>query len=63
MVIPKIQENKSSNIIKCYLNNSNINRKFYINYNELRCDEKVKKILFKKFLKDFINLFLFQFYV
>ena len=42
-IIPKIQENKSSNIIKCYINNSNIDKKFYINYNELRCDKGSKK--------------------
>ena len=29
MIIPKIQENKSSNIIKCYLNNSNIDKNLY----------------------------------
>ena len=28
MTIPKIQENKLSNIIKCYLNNTNLNRKY-----------------------------------
>ncbi len=38
-VIPKIQENNSSNIVKCYLNDSNVNRKFGIDSKELRCDE------------------------
>ena len=53
MVIPKIQENKSSNIIKCYLNNSNISRKFYINYDELRCDKKGKKDIIQEIFKRF----------
>jgi lipopolysaccharide export system permease protein len=53
MVIPKIQENKSSNIIKCYLNNSNINKKFYINYNELRCDAGSKKDIIQEIFKRF----------
>ena len=63
MIIPKIQENKSSNIVKCYLNNSNISKKFWIDYNELRCNEDIKKILFKKFLKDSTNPFSSHFYV
>ena len=53
MVIPKIQENKSSNIIKCYLNNSNINKKFYINFNELRCDTGSKKDIIQEIFKRF----------
>ena len=53
MVIPKIQENKSSNIVKCYLNNSNINIKFYINYNELRCDAGSKKDITQEIFKRF----------
>ena len=57
MVIPKIQENKSSNIIKCYLNNSNINKKFYINYNELRCDDKGKKDIIQEIFKRFYQPF------
>ena len=52
-IIPKIQENKSSNIIKCYLNNSNINKKFYINYNELRCDAGSKKDITQEIFKRF----------
>lgn len=58
MVIPKIQENKSSNIIKCYLNNSDINKKFYINYNELRCDEGSKKDIIQEIFKRFYLPFL-----
>ena len=57
MVIPKIQENKSSNIIKCYLNNSNINKKFYINYDELRCDEDSKKDIIQEIFKRFYQPF------
>jgi lipopolysaccharide export system permease protein len=53
MVIPKIQENKSSNIIKCYLNNSNINKKFYINFNELRCDAGSQKDIIQEIFKRF----------
>ena len=56
-IIPKIQENKSSNIIKCYLNNSNINKKFYINYNELRCDERGKKNIIQEIFKRFYQPF------
>ncbi len=57
MVIPKIQENKSSNIIKCYLNNLNINRKFYINYNELRCGKDSKKDIIQEIFKRFYHPF------
>jgi len=57
MVIPKIQENKSSNIIKCYLNNSNINMKFYIDYNELRCSEDSKKDIIQEIFKRFYHPF------
>ena len=56
-MIPKIQENKSSNIIKCYLNNSNINKKFYINYNELRCDDGSKKDIIQEIFKRFFQPF------
>ncbi|MDC1138171.1 LptF/LptG family permease, partial [Candidatus Pelagibacter sp.] len=52
-MIPKIQENKSSNIIKCFLNNSNINKKFYINYNELRCSSDSKKDITQEIFKRF----------
>ena len=57
MTIPKIQENKTSNIVKCYLNNSNINRKFYINYDELRCNEKGKKDIIQEIFKRFYQPF------
>ena len=53
ITIPKIQENKSSNILKCYLNNSNINKRFYINYNELRCNEDSKKAIIQEIFKRF----------
>ena len=56
-VIPKIQENKSSNIIKCYLNNSNINKKFYINYKELRCGKDSKKDIIQEIFKRFYQPF------
>jgi len=58
MVTPKIQENKSSNIVKCYLNNSNINRTFYIDPNELRkCDEGIKKEIVQEIFKRFYQPF------
>ena len=57
MTIPKIQENKLSNIIKCYLNNSNISKKFYINYDELRCDDKGKKDIIQEIFKRFYQPF------
>jgi lipopolysaccharide export system permease protein len=57
IIIPKIQENKSSNIIKCYLNNSNLNRKFYINYNELRCSKGSKKEIIQEIFKRFYQPF------
>jgi len=57
MIIPKIQENKSSNIIKCYLNNSNIDKKFYINKNELKCYEDSKKEIIQEIFKRFYQPF------
>ncbi len=58
MVVPKIQENKSSNIIKCYLNNSNLNRKFYINPDELRiCNKDIKKEIVQEIFKRFYQPF------
>ncbi len=57
MVIPKIQENNSSNIIKCYLNNTNINKEFYINYDELRCDKKSNKDIIQEIFKRFFQPF------
>ena len=56
-IIPKIQENKSANIIKCYLNNTDLNRKFYINYDELRCDEGSKKDIIQEMFKRFYQPF------
>jgi len=56
-VIPKIQENKSSNIVKCYLNNSDFNFNFYINYDELRCDEGGKKDIIQEIFKRFFQPF------
>ena len=52
-VIPKIQENKSSNIIKCYLNNNNYKKKFYINEEELRCHEGSSKDIVQEIFKRF----------
>ena len=57
IVIPKIQENKSSNILKCLLNNSFMNKKFYINYDELRCDDKGKKDIVQEIFKRFYQPF------
>ena len=58
MVVPKIQENKTSNIVKCYLNNSNINRVFYINPNELRiCDKNIKQEIAQEIFKRFYQPF------
>jgi lipopolysaccharide export system permease protein len=56
MVIPKIQENKSSNIIKCYLN-TNISKNFYIDYNELRCGKDSKKDIIQEIFKRFYHPF------
>ncbi len=56
-VIPKIQENKTSNIIKCYLNNLNLNKKFYINYDELRCNKDSKKDIIQEIFKRFYQPF------
>tara|TARA_B100001250_G_scaffold361740_1_gene339977 strand:- start:3217 stop:4347 length:1131 start_codon:yes stop_codon:yes gene_type:complete len=52
-VIPKIQENKSSNIFKCYLNNNNYKKKFYINEKELRCHEGSSKDIVQEIFKRF----------
>jgi lipopolysaccharide export LptBFGC system permease protein LptF len=58
MVVPKIQENKTSNIVKCYLNNSNINRVFYINPDELRiCNEDIKQEIVQEIFKRFYQPF------
>ncbi len=52
-IIPKIQENKSSNIIKCYLNNLNNDNKFEINKNELRCHKGSGKDIIQEIFKRF----------
>tara|TARA_B100001564_G_scaffold303835_1_gene272163 strand:+ start:366 stop:1499 length:1134 start_codon:yes stop_codon:yes gene_type:complete len=52
-IIPKIQENKSSNIIKCYLNNLNNENKFVINKDELRCHEGSNKDIIQEIFKRF----------
>ena len=58
MVVPKIQENKTSNIIKCYLNNSNIDRVFYIDPKELRiCNKDIKKEIIQEIFKRFFQPF------
>ena len=58
MIVPKIQENKSSNIIKCYLNNSNIDRIFYIDPNELRmCNNDIHKEIVQEIFKRFYQPF------
>ena len=57
-VIPKMQENKSSNLVKCYLNNkSDFNFKFYINYEELRCDKGGEKHIIQEIFKRFYQPF------
>jgi len=58
MVVPKIQENKTSNIVKCYLNNSNIERVFYIDPSELRiCNKDIKKEITQEIFKRFFQPF------
>ena len=52
-IIPKIQENKSSNIIKCYLNNINKTKIFYINQKELVCSEGSNKDIIQEIFKRF----------
>ncbi len=52
-VIPKIQENKSSNIIKCYLNNLNTNLKYFINEKELVCSKGSYKDIVQEIFKRF----------
>ena len=53
-VIPKLQENKSSNIVKCYLNNINVQNQYFINRDELVCSKgsykDVVQEIFKRFL-------------
>ena len=51
-VIPKIQENNSTNVIKCYLNND-YEKKFIINENELRCHKGSSKAIVQEIFKRF----------
>ena len=51
--IPKIQENKSSNIFKCYLNNINNKEIFYINQKELVCSKGSNKDIIQEIFKRF----------
>ena len=52
-VIPKIQENSSANIIKCFLNNVNGKQKYLINEKELVCSidsyKDITQEIFKRF--------------
>tara|TARA_Y100001970_G_C14151047_1_gene812731 strand:- start:44 stop:1171 length:1128 start_codon:yes stop_codon:yes gene_type:complete len=52
-VTPKIQENSSSNIIKCFLNNINNENKYFIDQNELVCsldsNKDITQELFRRF--------------
>ena len=52
-VIPKIQENSSANIIKCFLNNINGKQKYLINEKELVCSidsyKDITQEIFKRF--------------
>ena len=51
--IPKIQENKSSNIFKRYLNNINNKEIFYINQKELVCSKGSNKDIIQEIFKRF----------
>ncbi len=51
--IPKIQENKSSNIFKCYFNNINNKEIFYINQKELVCSKGSNKDIIQEIFKRF----------
>ena len=58
-VIPKIQENSSSNIIKCFLNNINYKKKFFINEKELVCSvDSYKDITQEIFKRFFLPLYI-----
>ena len=52
-IIPKIQENKSSNIFKCYLNNINNKEIFYIDQKELVCSKGSNKDIIQEIFKRF----------
>ena len=53
MVTPKIQENSSSNIIKCFLNNINNYNKYFIDQRELVCtldsNKDITQEIFRRF--------------
>ena len=58
-VIPKIQENSSANIIKCFLNNINGKQKYLINEKELVCSiDSYKDITQEIFKRFFLPLYL-----
>ena len=63
MMTPKIQENKTPNIIKCFLNNINYKKKFIIDKKELVCAEDTNKDITQEIFKDFFNLYIYLFYV
>ncbi len=52
-VIPKIQENSSSNIIKCFLNNISYKKKYLINEKELVCSLDSYKDMTQEIFKRF----------
>ena len=52
-VIPKIQENSSSNIIKCFLNNINYKKKYFIDEKELVCSVDSNKDITQEIFKRF----------
>ena len=52
-VIPKIQENSSSNIIKCFLNNTSNKKKYIINEKELVCSLDSYKDITQELIKRF----------
>ena len=58
MTVPKIQENKTSNIIKCYLNNSNTDKIYYIDPKELRiCNKDINQEIVQEIFKRFFQPF------
>ncbi len=58
-VIPKIQENSSSNIIKCFLNNINYKKKYFIDEKELVCSvDSYKDITQEIFKRFFLPLYI-----
>ncbi len=55
MMTPKIQENKTPNIIKCFLNNINYKKKFIIDKKELVCAEDTNKDITQEIFKRFFQ--------